>query len=35
MFNLAQTRDESHVSVGGLLALGYGRKRRLRKKSEG
>jgi hypothetical protein len=24
-------RDESHVSVGGLLALGYGRLRRLRK----
>jgi hypothetical protein len=25
-------RDESHVSVGGLLALGYGRKRILQKK---
>jgi hypothetical protein len=25
-------RDESQVSVGGLLALGYGRKRRLRHK---
>ena len=26
--------DESQVSVGGLLALGYGRKRRTRKKRE-
>jgi hypothetical protein len=25
-------RDESQVSVGGLLALGYGRKQRMRKK---
>jgi hypothetical protein len=25
-------RDESEVSVGGLLSLGYGRKRRLMKK---
>jgi hypothetical protein len=25
-------RDESQVSVGGLLVLGYGRKRRSRKK---
>jgi hypothetical protein len=25
-------RDESQVSVGGMLALGYGRKKRLRKK---
>jgi hypothetical protein len=27
-------RDESQVSVGGLLALGYGSKRRSRKKKE-
>jgi hypothetical protein len=27
-------RDESWVSVGGMLALGYGRKRRSRKKRE-
>jgi hypothetical protein len=28
------TRDESHVSVGDLLALGYGRKQRLQNKGE-
>jgi hypothetical protein len=34
--NLAVTRDESHVSVGGLLALGYvlRKKERLRKNKD-
>jgi hypothetical protein len=33
-FRPLMTRDESQVSVGGLLALGYGLRKKAKKKEE-